>query len=377
MAIHTQTIPLTALDARSEVISESDLTPAPVLPPISRKKQAAVLSSAFVAIALTIGYNQCFGVFQEYYLSSSQDVLVPSPASQASPPTALLAFVGSLCYGLTWAGGIVVNPVISRIEHGNWAPTTPSTRRWRRRLLRLLAPRTITISGVLMVSAGFALASVSSSIWQLLLTQGFLVGFGMSLLYFPLLAPAPEFFTKHRATATGVVSFLSVVQFLSFSDGRHKMSCLSVLNDSCISAGFDNAVFPLKFSSSTTTNSAVHLLDASRWRHRRSHTLTRDSGATQRRRWSLDPQDLCRLQPDRRVTNRLGGATESICSNFDRRRPGEAKYPCLTCFGLETDVSSLCRGRGPPGLCSRSLCLFPNGTVLVVAPKTLPLRLLL
>lgn len=219
MATQTQTTPLAALHTRSEVVSESDWTPAPALPPISRKKQAAVLCSAFVAIALTIGYNQCFGVFQEYYLSSSQDVLVPSPASQVSPPTALLAFVGSLCYGLTWAGGILVNPVISRIEHGNWAPTTPSTRLWRRRILRWLAPRTITISGVLIVSAGFTLASVSSSIWQLLLTQGFLVGFGMSLLYFPLLAPAPEYFTNHRATAMGFVSFPSAIPFLSFSDG--------------------------------------------------------------------------------------------------------------------------------------------------------------
>jgi MFS family permease len=55
------------------------------------------------------------------------------------------------------------------------------------------------------MSAGFALASFSRSIWQLLLTQGFLVGLGMSLLYFPLLAPAPEYFTNHRATAMGFV----------------------------------------------------------------------------------------------------------------------------------------------------------------------------
>ncbi|KAF2194273.1 MFS general substrate transporter [Zopfia rhizophila CBS 207.26] len=162
MATQTQTIPLTARQAGSDSGSESHSAPAPALPPISRKKQTVVLFSAFVAIALTIGYNQCFGVFQEYYLSSSQDVLVPSPASQVSPPTALLAFVGTLCYGLTWAGGILVNPVISRIEHGTWAPTTPSTRLWRRRILRLLTPRTITISGVLMMTAGFTLASFST-----------------------------------------------------------------------------------------------------------------------------------------------------------------------------------------------------------------------
>ncbi|SPQ26472.1 3bfbf0cb-2ea7-4c18-931f-236460dde96c [Thermothielavioides terrestris] len=180
-------------------------TQASALPPISRRKQAAVLCSAFVAIALTIGYNQCFGVFQEFYLSSGQDVLVPSPASQASPPTALLAFVGTLCYGLTWAGGILVNPVISRIEHGIWAPTTPSTRLWRRRFLRLLTPRTITVSGVLIMSAALTLASFSRTVWQLLLTQGLLLGVGMSLLYFPLMAPAPEYFTNHRATAMGFI----------------------------------------------------------------------------------------------------------------------------------------------------------------------------
>ena len=212
MAARTQTIPLPTRKVGSLVGSgfgpDSTRQQAPALPLVSRKKQAAVLLSAFVTIALTIGYNQCFGVFQEYYLSSSQDVLVPSPFEQTSSPTALLAFVGTLCYGLTWAGGILVNPVIARIEHGTWASTTPSSRLWRRRILRLLTQRAITISGVLMMCAGFTLASFSRSIWMLLLTQGFVVGLGMSLLYFPLLAPAPEYFTNHRATAMGFVSAL-------------------------------------------------------------------------------------------------------------------------------------------------------------------------
>lgn len=323
MATQTQTIPLTARGAESGVVSEAS-TPAAALPPISRKKQATVLLSAFVTIALTIGYNQCFGVFQEYYLSPGQDVLVPSPASQVSPPIALLTFVGTLCYGLTWAGGILVNPVISRIEHGTWTPTAPSTRLWRRRILRLLTPRTITISGVLTVSVGFTLASLCSSIWQLLLTQGFLVGLGMSLLYFPLLAPAPEYFTNHRATAMGFVSVLSTTPFLS----------LQIWGES---------------STDNTSNALVHVLDSSWRRHRRPHILTRDPGASQLRRWPLDPQNLCRLQPDRRLTNRLGSATESICGCFNRRRTREAKYPCSTRFGLKANVPVLCRGRVSPG----------------------------
>jgi MFS family permease len=207
---HTQTIPLAVRESVSLPESEIERGPTPeqfsALPPISHRKQAAVLFSAFATIALTIGYNQCFGVFQEFYLSPSQDVLTPSPSQQATPPTALLAFVGTLCYGLTWAGGIMVSPVMARIEQGRWATTMLSSKLWRYRLLRLLTPRTITISGVLLMCAGFLLASFSRSLWELLLTQGFLVGFGMSLLYFPLLAPAPEYFTKHRATAMGFVS---------------------------------------------------------------------------------------------------------------------------------------------------------------------------
>ncbi|KAI0508968.1 major facilitator superfamily domain-containing protein [Xylaria bambusicola] len=201
MATQTESVSLSARHA------ERQDTPAtePVLPPIPRKKQIVVLLSAFATIALTIGYNQCFGVFQEYYLSPTQDILKSSPATQASPPTALLSFVGTLCYGLTWAGGILVNPVMSRLEHGAWAPSNPSARAWRRRGSRLLKPRTITILGVVMMSAGFGLASLSTSIWHLLLTQGLLLGLGMSLLYFPLLAPAPEYFTTHRATAMGFI----------------------------------------------------------------------------------------------------------------------------------------------------------------------------
>jgi len=218
----TQSQPMELTESSVNTRSDSDDPRAQQVPlpevPVSRRKQASILISAFTTIALTIGYNQTFGVFQEYYLSPSQDVLVPSPASEASPPTALLAFVGTLCYGLTWAGGMLVSPVISRIEAGFWVSTP------RRRMLRYLTNRTITVSGVFLMSAGFALASLSTSIWQLLLTQGFLVGIGMSFLYFPLLAPAPEYFTNHRATAMGFVCrglFPILLMALSLNLSKH------------------------------------------------------------------------------------------------------------------------------------------------------------
>ena len=92
----------------------------------------------------------------------------------------------------------------------------------------------------------------------------------------------------------------------------------------------------------------MHLLGPSRRRHWRSHTLTGTPSATQLCRWSLDPQDLCRLQFDRRITNCLGSATKSTCSKFDRRGPRKAKYTRLPRFGLEIDVPILCCGRVSP-----------------------------
>ena len=172
-----------------------------------------MLLSAFLAICLTIGYNQCYGVFQEYYLSPSQELLVPAPSSMTEPPSAELAFVGTLGSGLTWAGSIFVNPLISRIDYfasmpsaapSTGAPQSRSRRAWHQLLCRL-ASRHITILGAALMSLGFLLASFGRTVSYLLLTQGLLYGIGSSLLYFPILGPAPEYFTAHRATAMGMI----------------------------------------------------------------------------------------------------------------------------------------------------------------------------
>ncbi|KAH8204027.1 hypothetical protein TruAng_001838 [Truncatella angustata] len=176
MAAHIRPVSLTAWQAGSGVGSERGLTSAPDLPPISRKKQAIVLFSAFITIALTIGYNQCFGVFQEYYLSPSQDILVPAPASQTSPPTALLTFVGTLCYGLTWAGGIL-HVVDSDMASQASAP--------------LEAKNHYNLWGSHDVY--WVRTSISQQFYM------------ATPAHAGLLAPAPEYFTNHRATAMGFI----------------------------------------------------------------------------------------------------------------------------------------------------------------------------
>ncbi|CAK7216105.1 hypothetical protein SBRCBS47491_002719 [Sporothrix bragantina] len=243
----TQTVPLATLGARrtragvitqtsddrnqtssSNEDEEDDFHATPALPPVSRSQQASVLVAAFLAIALSIGYNQCYGVFQEYYLSANQNVLVSSPAASSSasstasgqPSTALLAFVGTLGGGLTWAGSIFVNPWLSRVEYAAQTPASQNANGHNanssgqpllQRLLKsarhglIASPRSITLAGVALMGLGFLLASFATQVWHLLLTQGLLYGLGSSMLYFPQLGPAPEYFNRHRATALGLI----------------------------------------------------------------------------------------------------------------------------------------------------------------------------
>ncbi|KAE9376355.1 MFS general substrate transporter [Stipitochalara longipes BDJ] len=136
---------------------------------------------------MAIGFNQAYGVFQGYYTSKSQTILPPSAINSG----ALLAFVGTLGSGLTWGGSIFVNPILSRVEGKSF--------------LHLAGRQWITMTGVFLMSLGFLLASFATQIWHLLLTQGLLYGVGSSMLYFPILSTAPEYFASNRGSALGFI----------------------------------------------------------------------------------------------------------------------------------------------------------------------------
>jgi MFS family permease len=169
------------------------------LRPITRQTQIMVLASSFLTICVVVGFNQSYGVFQGYYTSNTQTMLPSSTENDG----VLLAFVGTLGSGLTWGGSIFVNPLLSRIE-GRYLFGLPG-RCW------------ITTSGVLLMSLGFGLASLSTQIWQLLLTQGLLFGMGSSMIYFPILSVAPEYFDTRRGTAMAFILSGTGVGGLIFS----------------------------------------------------------------------------------------------------------------------------------------------------------------
>ena len=188
IALQPRHVHLTSSDPNNDTSSsiESLTTPTnaqPALTPVTKRRQLTVLLAAFFNVFLTIGINQSYGVYLAYYLSTGSSPADPFLAPSQVENRALLAFVGTLGAGLTWGGSIFVNPIMARTKDLRW----------------------VTGTGAILIAVGYVLASFCDKVWQLLLTQGLIYGVGSSLMYFPMLAIAPEYFDKHRGSAMGFV----------------------------------------------------------------------------------------------------------------------------------------------------------------------------
>ncbi|ORX46267.1 MFS general substrate transporter [Hesseltinella vesiculosa] len=64
--------------------------------------------------------------------------------------------------------------------------------------------RWILISAVFCNTFAMMMASISTEMWQLMLTQGFLAGFGASLVWFPCISAPQQYFSKRRGMAVGI-----------------------------------------------------------------------------------------------------------------------------------------------------------------------------
>ncbi|KAG2217422.1 hypothetical protein INT45_013753, partial [Circinella minor] len=71
--------------------------------------------------------------------------------------------------------------------------------------------------GSILACLGVFLASFTTEVWHLYLTQGLLFGFGSSFLYMSVASVIPQWFTKRRAAAMGISSAGSGLGALSMS----------------------------------------------------------------------------------------------------------------------------------------------------------------
>lgn len=64
--------------------------------------------------------------------------------------------------------------------------------------------RALVIVGSFLMVFGMMMLSLCTEYYQIMLTQGILVGAGSGLLFLPSVAIIPQYFAKHKALATGI-----------------------------------------------------------------------------------------------------------------------------------------------------------------------------
>ncbi|KAL1916791.1 uncharacterized protein VTP21DRAFT_5495 [Calcarisporiella thermophila] len=131
-----------------------------------------VVLSSFLVNFYCFGTTYSWGVYQEYDLSTFF----------ANRYTTLqLSFIGSLSNGLMISLGIFVDI-----------------------LMRHIGYRKTMLIGCACTTGAFILASFSTELWQLYLTQGILNGIGTSLCFFSSITLPAQYFLKRRGLATGL-----------------------------------------------------------------------------------------------------------------------------------------------------------------------------
>ncbi|KAI8890521.1 MFS general substrate transporter [Backusella circina FSU 941] len=134
-----------------------------------------VVFGAFFVQITGFGTITSWGVMQDYY---HQHVFDNTPQTLVQ-----LSFVGTLA--LIFTNGM--SPIIQMI-------------------VSIVGLRPVIIAGTVFVTLALELASLSNQIWHLYLTQGVLFGIGTSCLYITVMGVTPQWFTKRRGMALGIVA---------------------------------------------------------------------------------------------------------------------------------------------------------------------------
>ncbi|SMY23223.1 unnamed protein product [Zymoseptoria tritici ST99CH_1A5] len=131
------------------------------------------VAGSFLVFGNLFGFVFAFGTFQSYY------ELTYLPSTSASN----IAWIGTVALFLLLFVGSLSGPLFDR---GYF--------------------RTMLLLGAAIETLGVFLVSISTTYWQLMLTQGVLMGLGNGLLFLPGIALVSRSFRKHRAVAMGIAT---------------------------------------------------------------------------------------------------------------------------------------------------------------------------
>jgi MFS family permease len=122
---------------------------------------------AFLVYTATWGLLSTYGSYQSYYERTLTDV-----------PTDTIAWIGTVEGVLLILGGVVTGPIYDRGYI-----------------------RSLLYVGTILTVFGVMMLSLCTAYWQIMLTQGWCVGIGSSVLYIPSITLVAISFTKRRALA--------------------------------------------------------------------------------------------------------------------------------------------------------------------------------
>jgi len=148
-----------------------------------RKAWSIVLGS-FLAHLAVLGMLYAFGIF-----------VVPLSA-EFNVSRADVSLVGTIHIAFFYTGGIYSGPLADRF-----------------------GVRPVMTLGATIWVLGCFLASVTNALWQQILTQAVMVGFGASFVYWPAIAVVPQWFDKYRGTAVGLAALGAGIGNLIFALG--------------------------------------------------------------------------------------------------------------------------------------------------------------
>ncbi|KAF9162315.1 hypothetical protein DFQ26_003678 [Actinomortierella ambigua] len=131
-----------------------------------------VVFGGFLSILAAIGFVSISGIFQAKWLE-----IYSAQGKTASD----ISFISSLANGFQFGFTLIGGPIMNRFGY-----------------------KVILYSGSIIGSAGLLLASWTTELWQLYITQGIMFGIGCSFINLSATAIPPLWYDKHRGTAMGI-----------------------------------------------------------------------------------------------------------------------------------------------------------------------------
>ncbi|KAF2140411.1 uncharacterized protein K452DRAFT_310151 [Aplosporella prunicola CBS 121167] len=157
----------------------------PALPPTDTGRQAWLfLLACFLLEALVWGFAFSFGVFEKYYSTHEPWSRTSGGSNGRGGKSRGVAAIGTTATGIMYFSAPIIHTIL-------------------RKYPRLRRPS--TIAGFVLLLAALVAASFATTVWQLLLTQGVLYGFGGALHYFPAIVYLDEWFVARKGLAYGIM----------------------------------------------------------------------------------------------------------------------------------------------------------------------------